>query len=125
MSLVDRTNEEIVLLHYGDKYTFGTLQVDVDQDSSFDPANWVYFQLTDAEHDADLVTLTYAETELLYQRLGLILGKLPLENPTHEYWDTASRDELQQALSWQGAATKVLMAKQENHWRGIDPDADI
>lgn len=75
MSLVDRTNEEIELsieLPVG-----AVLVLDTDSDSSFDPPHWVWLEVrpSDDEREARAWRLTYAEVELLYQRLGLILGK--------------------------------------------------
>lgn len=75
--LSDRTNELIPLTmrQHIDVDGPGSLIVDADQDSSFDPSHWVIVQLTDLEHDSDTTHLTYDEAGLLHDRLGLILGR--------------------------------------------------
>lgn len=82
MSLIDRTNETIPLsLHRPMTEDFppyvpihpATLDVDADSDSSFDPSHWVHIALTDEEHDADRIKMTYDEAAALHDRLGRIL----------------------------------------------------
>ena len=79
MSLVDRTNEEISLSTYwtlDDGVTIHRAQIEVntDADSSLNPSSWIYIARTDADHDLDMMKLTYAEADLLRDRLSLILG---------------------------------------------------
>jgi hypothetical protein len=69
MTLVDRTNEEIAL-----EMEDTTLYVDVDQDSSVWPDQWVWLAFEDHEYEHAL-RLTLDEAGLLHDRLGLILGR--------------------------------------------------
>lgn len=109
MSLVDRTNETILLSTHrpmespdwsglpgwdgysvptgtdmsgvtGTVFTPAELNVDVDGDSSCDPRHWVHICWTDDEHDSDRIKLTYEEAGLLHDRLGLILGRSGAES---------------------------------------------
>jgi hypothetical protein len=90
MSLVDRTNETILLSQHKSQTWDSirifdheleagsypaSLNVDADGDSSCDPSQWVHINWTDDTHDADRIKLTYDEADQLYDRLGLILGK--------------------------------------------------
>jgi hypothetical protein len=86
MSLVDRTNEEISLsLHMPTTYEAteeweagedaASVYIDADRDSSFTPSEWVCMSFTDFSHDSDTFRLTYEEAELVWERLGLVLGK--------------------------------------------------
>ena len=82
MSLTDRTTETIWLsLHRpmlsedGRILHHAQLNVDLDIDSSNIPPYWVDISLSDAEHDADTIKLSFTEAGLLYDRLGLILGR--------------------------------------------------
>lgn len=56
-------------------FTEAQLDVGVDGDTSFIPSVWVYLALTDADHDAEEIRLTFAQAERLHDRLGLILGR--------------------------------------------------
>lgn len=74
MSLVDRTNETIVLsLEVGLDGEPATVNVDAEYDSSFTPPDrvWLMFA-TDGE---PWFKLTYEEAGLFHDRLGLILGR--------------------------------------------------
>ena len=79
MSLTDQTNERIPLSQHEPFYDGAVwgpyLEVDVDQDSSFEPPHWVHIAIVDADHDSDRVKLTYEEAGLLHDRLSLILGR--------------------------------------------------
>lgn len=88
MSLVDRTNETIKLSLHTPAIVWSNkkgewvreesalLEVNRDQDSSIHPEPWVYLQAQDADEEmSPVIQMTYEEAELLWQRLGLILGK--------------------------------------------------
>ncbi|MGN6324510.1 hypothetical protein [Pseudolysinimonas sp.] len=76
MSLIDRTNEDIALSMRRHRYDSGkgTLNVDVDRDSSVWPEPWIYLSLVDDSHDAEPIYLTLDEAAKLHDRLGRILG---------------------------------------------------
>ncbi len=73
MSLEDRTNERIPLSinRHG-----GHLTIDVDQDSSFTPSQWVWLFVPDGPDEETWTKLTYEEAERAHDRLGRILGKV-------------------------------------------------
>lgn len=107
MSLVDHTNEEILLsLHLPLLDAFGAgkhspahLSVDADHESSRNPAEIVWLSVTDDEHDSDSIKLTYGEAGLLHDRLGRSARHVGL-SAAIEFGDGVILNVLDQEARW-------------------------
>jgi hypothetical protein len=83
MSLVDRTNEEIVLSQHRGALgePEGSVNIDIDWESSREPADLVwlmFYAKTPGDASSEpWIRLTVDEAEKVYDRLGRCLGKAP------------------------------------------------